>query len=468
MRVAVVGLGYVGVTTAATLAYIGHEVTGLDVDEVKIQALQSGHVPFYEPNLENLLGSARPVVFTTDPVVALAGAEVVLICVGTPPGPGGAPDMRQVHAAVETVGRHLNGSPVVVANKSTVPVGSGNWTLDLLERVNPGGVYRVVSNPEFLREGSAVADSLYPDRIVIGADDEDPIGVMTELYRPILEQSFQAPVFAPRPTGLSSVPLVVTSTVSGEMVKYAANAFLALKISFINEIAGLCEKVGADVSVVARGIGLDRRIGEAFLQAGVGWGGSCFGKDIQALITTGQEYEYAMPILQAAIQVNRSQRNRWVVQKLQEHLHILKGRTITLLGLAFKPGTDDLRDAPALDVARALIRRGARVQAHDPVAMERARTEWAGEGIEFIDTPEEGLVGADAAVLVTEWPEYTQLPWRDLAPLMRRRIVVDGRHALPAAELVAAGYVLVAPGRGVMRLPVIPAKALDAGAPAAD
>src|SRR5512141_1322413 len=375
MNVAILGTGYVGLTTGACLAYLGHQVTCVDPVAEKIGALQRGEVPFHEPYLEDLLVQARPNLrFTMDYAEAIPDAQVVFIAVGTPPGAGGAPDLRYLQAAAEGVGERLGPHFTVVVNKSTVPIGSGNWVGALVRdaaarRGRGKDCFAVASNPEFLREGSAIFDSLYPDRVVVGSDNQRTAEVLYSLYRPLLEQTFNAPSYLPRPDRMGAVPLISADLASAELIKYAANAFLALKISYINEIGQLSEKVGADISQVARGIGLDARIGTRFLQAGIGWGGSCFGKDTAALVSTASEYGLDMSIVKAARDVNKRQRER-VVEKLLGELKILKGRTVGLLGLAFKPHTDDLREAPALDIARKLIERGARVKAHDPVAME--------------------------------------------------------------------------------------------------
>jgi UDPglucose 6-dehydrogenase len=330
-----------------------------------------------------------------------------------------------------------------------VPIGSGNWVgaliRDAVERKNGTRAksFAVASNPEFLREGSALHDSLYPDRVVIGADESQTAEVLYTLYRPILDQTFKAPLWLPRPEQIGAIPLISTDLASAELIKYAANAFLSLKISYINEIGWLAERVGADIAQVARGIGLDARIGTRFLQAGIGWGGSCFGKDTSALVATAAEYGLPMEIVSAARQVNYRQRER-VVEKLLAELKILKGRTIGLLGLAFKPNTDDLREAPALDVARKLIERGARVKAHDPVAMERFRREYPSLEILCCDSAEEVARGADALVLVTEWPQYRELAWEALAKVMQTPLMLDGRHVLDRARLERAGFRFVA------------------------
>jgi len=359
----------------------------------------------------------------------------------------------------------------VVVNKSTVPVGSGSWVESLVQEAyaahngqKPRGQFAVASNPEFLREGSAIRDSLYPDRVVVGAEDQRALEVLYTLYRPILEQTFTPPSFIPRPEGLQAVPFIATDLASAELIKYSANAFLALKISFINEIAALAERVGADITQIAKGIGLDVRIGTRFLQAGIGWGGSCFGKDTAALIATARDYGLSMPIVTAAREVNYRQRER-IVEKLLAELKILKGRTIGLLGLAFKPNTDDLRDAPALDIASRLIERGARVRAHDPVAMERARREHPHLDLHYCETPEQVAEEADALVLVTEWAMYRELPWEELARRMRRAVLVDGRNFLDRAQMAALGFRYVGIGLNPLESPRFAAKEALRAAP---
>src|SRR5579875_3046840 len=445
MRVAIVGTGYVGLTTGACLAFIGHSVTCLDSDECKIQTLSRGKIPIFEPSLEDLLEEARGnLKFTSNYSEAIPGADVVFIAVGTPPTVSGAPNLEFLSQAARSIGQHMNGGFTVVVNKSTVPIGSGNWVDALLreaaEQRDDGSAaeFAVASNPEFLREGSALHDSLYPDRIVIGADEPRALEVLYSLYRPILDQTFTAPSYLPRPETVGAVPLLSTDLASAELIKYAANAFLALKISFINEIGHLAERVGANVIEVARGIGLDSRIGPRFLSAGIGWGGSCFGKDTAALIATAGEYGLHMPIVEAARKINSRQRDR-VVEKLLQELKILKGRTIGLLGLAFKPNTDDLREAPAIEIAQKLIDRGVRVKAHDPIASERFQREHGAMGVQLCGSACEIADGCDALVLVTEWNEYRELDWECVAQKMRNPFLLDGRHALDREKLTRAG-----------------------------
>lgn len=433
LKVSVVGTGYVGLGTAVLLAYLGYQVTGLDVDAEKVRVLQNGDIPIHEPGLAELMRqSAGNLRWTTDYAEAIPDADVIFICVGTPPLPDGRPDLKYVARAAESIARHMGDNSPVVVNKSTVPVGTGDWVTRIIEEHLPKGVQRqftVVSNPEFLREGSALFDSLYPDRLVLGGDRPEGTKRLMELYTPLIEQKFTAPDGVPRPDKYVAPEVVVTSLTSAEMIKYAANAFLALKISFANEIAGLCERVDADVLQVVRGIGSDHRIGRHFLAAGTGWGGSCFGKDTSALISTGEEYGYDMPILQAAIDVNTRQR-QLAISKLQRHLHRLKGKRIAILGMAFKPHTDDLRDAPAYDCISRLADMGATVVAHDPIAMKRASLEWSHLNYQAAQSAEEALNGADAAIIVTEWPEYARIDWAKQVGQMRSPLIIDMRNMI--------------------------------------
>jgi UDPglucose 6-dehydrogenase len=447
MKVSIIGTGYVGLTTGVCLAWLGHEVTCVDTDQSKVESLERGVPTIYEPFLEQFMAEARDRIrFTTSYASAIPGSQVIFIAVGTPPGPGGNPDLQYLQAAARAIGLHFEGEHAVVVNKSTVPIGSGNWVDALLResyheaRGRPAAEqFSVASNPEFLREGTALHDTLYADRVVVGSDDSRSLEVLYTLYRPVLDQTFVPPSYLPRPEDLGAVPLVSTDLASAELIKYAANAFLALKISYINEIGQLAEKVGADITQVAKGIGLDARIGSRFLQAGLGWGGSCFGKDTAALVSTAAEYGLEMRIVEAARTVNVRQRER-IIEKLLAELKILKGRTVALLGLAFKPNTDDLREAPAVEIARKLVERGCRVKVHDPVALERFRREYPSLGVLCCDTAEQTAAGADAVVLVTEWPQYREMNWEALAASMRTRLVLDGRNVLDRARLTRAGF----------------------------
>ncbi|HTP85587.1 MAG TPA: UDP-glucose/GDP-mannose dehydrogenase family protein [Bryobacteraceae bacterium] len=446
MKVSIIGTGYVGLTTGVCLGWLGHEVTCVDTDQAKVDMMARGVPPIYEPFLDQFMAEARERVrFTTSYAEAIPGSQVIFIAVGTPPGPGGSPDLQYLQAAAKAIGTHFDGEYAVVVNKSTVPIGSGNWVGTLLresyEEANgkaASAQFSVASNPEFLREGTAIHDTLYADRVVVGSDDARSLEVLYTLYRPILDQTFSAPTYLPRPEDLGAVPLVSTDLASAELIKYAANAFLALKISYINEIGQLAEKVGADITQVAKGIGLDARIGSRFLQSGLGWGGSCFGKDTAALVSTAAEYGLDMHIVEAARRVNTRQRDR-VIEKLLAELKILKGRTIALLGLAFKPNTDDLREAPAIDIASKLLDRGCRVKVHDPVALDRFKREYPNLGVVCCETAGQTAEAADAVVLVTEWPLYRDLDWEAVTASLRTKIVLDGRNVLDRARLARAG-----------------------------
>jgi len=436
-KVAVIGTGYVGAVTSTCLAFLGHSVCGLDSDSTRAGQLNDGQVPFHEPRLPELLKaslSTGRLRFTDRPSEALSDADFVFLCVGTPPGLDGSPDLKQLESAIQSLAPYLRPG-VVIVNKSTVPVGSGNWTRTILEDALDGDKrtsFHVVSNPEFLREGSALDDFLYPDRIVLGGAASD-VARVAELYQPVLKQSFPGGRVGLRPS------LIATELASAEMIKYAANAFLATKISFANEMAQLCELLGADVRQVLPAIGADHRVGNAFLSPGVGWGGSCFGKDVAALISSGQEYGYTPSMLQATVEINKTQRAS-AVRKLQRELHVLKGRRIALLGLTFKPGTDDLRDAPALDIARRLIAAGAVVSAFDPVV--KALPDEFG-AIRLTRDAYEAADRADALVVTTEWPEFGLLDPAGLQRVMRGDLVVDGRNCLPEADFVGCGLRVV-------------------------
>ena len=435
--VAVIGTGYVGAVTAACLAFLGHSVRGLDIDSTRAGQLNDGQAPFHEPGLPEMLQAALStgrLRFTDQPAEALSEADFVFLCVGTPPRPDGSPDLRQLEIAIQSLAPHLRADAVIV-NKSTVPVGSGNWTRTILEESLPEDrdrPYRVVSNPEFLREGCAIDDFLYPDRVVLGGERSD-VSRVADLYQPLLEQSFTGGRSGFRPG------LVVTGLASAEMIKYAANAFLATKISFANEVAQMCELFGADVREVLPAIGADHRVGRAFLNPGIGWGGSCFGKDVSALISSSEEYGYVPSMLQATVAINEIQRAT-AVRKLQRELHVLKGRRVALLGLTFKPGTDDLRDAPALDIARRLLAAGVKVSAFDPIAKQLPEEFGA---VRLTADVYEAADRADAVLVTTEWPEFRLLDPVQLRRVMRGDLVVDGRNCLPEAKFVAAGLRLV-------------------------
>jgi UDPglucose 6-dehydrogenase len=426
-------------------------VTCVDTDLAKIEKLRMGEAPIYEPGLEDLIAVAAErggINFETDLVQPVRESDVIFIAVGTPPLPSGESNLTYLEAAARGIGAAMDAERFrVVVNKSTVPIGSGNLVETLvregvMERDESlaGAVrFGVASNPEFLREGSAIHDSLYPDRIVLGAEEEHIFDVLRDLYEPLVMQRFQDPSFAPRPAHVRKAPVVTTTLTSAEMIKYSANAFLAMKIGFANEVSNICERVGADVTEVMTGIGLDSRIGTGFLNAGLGWGGSCFGKDISSLMHTASEYGYQARLLEASLAVNRLQR-QVVIQKLQEKLYILKGRTIGLLGLAFKPNTDDLRDAPSLQIAERLIQMGARVRAYDPIAMDACREQHPELRICYCNDALSTAEHADALVLVTEWPEFSSLNLSDLAERMNHPVLIDGRNLFHPEKARLAGF----------------------------
>jgi UDPglucose 6-dehydrogenase len=441
--IAVVGSGYVGTVVAACMASLGHRVVGVEINSEKLELLRKGTTPFFEPGLDERLRDAVAsgrLMFTDDYDLALERSEVIFLCVDTPPGNNGHPDVRSVSAAAKAIGRAMY-KPHVLVTKSTVPVGSGNWLASTVEQELPDGVdpdvVSVVSNPEFLREGSAVNDFLFPDRIVLGGDDTDAVQLVADAYQQIVDQSFPGGNPAHRPV------LVRTDRSTAEMIKYAANAFLATKISFINEIAEICEWVGADVSEVAYTLGLDKRISPEFLSAGVGWGGSCFAKDLEALAATARSHGQEPQILDAAIKVNRHQRHR-LVHKLQQHLRPLRGSRVALLGLAFKPNTDDTRDAPAITIAQALMEKGAIVRGYDPLVKTIPELPM----LQTTSDPYTAVERADALVLVTEWSELANLDFDEVAARMRGKIVIDGRNCFDPEAVRAAGFVYEGMGKG--------------------
>jgi UDPglucose 6-dehydrogenase len=447
MRVTVIGTGYVGTVTGVCLGYLGHQVTCVDTDVEKIERLRAGDIPIYEPKLAELLPLAQGrggVEFSTDLDPAVRASDVIFIAVGTPSQPSGEANLMYLEAAARAIGSAMDSSRFrVVVNKSTVPVGCGNLVETLIREGigddDPDIHFGVASNPEFLREGSAIGDSLYPDRVVLGAEDARTMGVLRELYSTLVEQNFDTPYFFAKPLRTGRVPLVTTTLTSAEMIKYASNAFLAMKIGFANEMANICEKVGADVPEVMAGIGHDQRIGLSFLNAGIGWGGSCFGKDVQSLQHIAGEYGAQTRLLEATLAINKQQR-MLVIQKLQERLYILKGRTIGILGLAFKPNTDDLRDAPSLQIIEKLLQMGARVRVFDPIAMEACREQHPDLKIIYCTDAVSVVHKADALVLVTEWPEFKQLNLAELAGKMAHTVLIDGRNLFDPDTARRAGF----------------------------
>jgi UDPglucose 6-dehydrogenase len=421
--IGVIGTGYVGLVTAAGFAELGSEVYCVDIDASKIAQLERGEIPIYEPGLGDLVEKNRSRMhFSTDLQPALEHARLLFVAVGTPPTYSGDADLSAVHAVVDAMppsDRHA------LVMKSTVPSGTGAAIKRIFAERGKGG-FRYVSCPEFLKEGSAVADFLHPDRVVVGDDGDWAGDAVVDLYAPL------------------DAPLVRTDIASAEMIKLAANAFLATKISFINEIANVCEEVGADVNEVSRGMGLDERIGPQFLRPGIGYGGSCFPKDVSALKQLAGNSGYHFQLLTAVIEVNELQKRR-VISKLQKHLGSLVGREVALLGLAFKPNTDDMREASSLVLAGRLQADGARVRAYDPVAEDAARGLM--QGVDFSDSALAAIDGADAVVLVTEWPEFADLDWAEVASRMRGDLVIDGRNALDGARVAGAGLAYEGIGR---------------------
>ncbi len=432
MHIAVIGTGYVGLVTGACFAEFGVDVTCVDIDSEKIARISAGAMPIYEPGLEQLVtknmlsGRLR---FTTDIKQAVEQALVIFLAVGTPPKSDGSADLSFVEAAARSIAAHMNGYKVIVT-KSTVPIGTGEYLRKLIReeqktRLNFG----IVSNPEFLREGAAINDFMRPDRVVLGSRDEEAIAIMRDLYRPLY---------------LIEAPFVLTSLEAAELTKYAANAFLATKISFINEIANLCESIGCDVHDVARAIGMDRRIGSKFLHPGPGFGGSCFPKDTQALASVAREFGRNSMIVDAVIEVNRRQR-QGMVPKIEKLVGDLQGKTIAILGLAFKPETNDMREAPAIDIIRGLLKRGAIVRAYDPVAMKEA-AEVLPE-VTYSADEYEAVTNSDALVFVTEWNQFRALDMRRIRDLMRSPKIADLRNIYEPADMRELGFEYVGVGR---------------------
>jgi UDPglucose 6-dehydrogenase len=433
MRVTMIGSGYVGLVSGACFADFGHEVVCVDKDQSKIDALLSGIMPIFEPGLDQLVAAnvaAGRLRFTTDLVEGCAEADAVFIAVGTPSRRGdGHADLSYVYAAAREIGAAIKGHTIVVT-KSTVPVGTGDEVERILREVNPQGDFAVVSNPEFLREGAAIGDFKRPDRIVIGSEDARATEVMEQLYRPLYR---------------NRSALVVMSRRGAELTKYAANAFLATKITFINEIADLCEKVGADVQDVARGIGLDGRIGSKFLHAGPGYGGSCFPKDTLALLKTSQDFDAPQRIVEAVVAVNDN-RKRAMGRKIVAAMGgDVRDKTIAILGLTFKPNTDDMRDSPAISIIQTLQDAGAKVRACDPEGVEQARLVL--DNVTYCDGPYDAMTGADAVAIVTEWDAYRALDLKRVAGLLGMPVLVDLRNIYPRGEVEAAGLRYVGVGR---------------------
>jgi UDPglucose 6-dehydrogenase len=430
MNLCVIGVGYVGLTTGTCFSDLGHQVTCVDVDETKIEKLRAGVLPIYEPGLEEMVRrntQAGRLGFTTSYRDGLAESEIAFIAVGTPQGSGGEADLKYVRAAAQGIAEVME-HPIIIVNKSTVPIGTGDWVSDIVRRHQPEPVeFSVVSNPEFLREGAAISDFMRPDRVVLGSLDPDAAAVVAQLYLTL------------------RAPIMLTDLRTAEMIKYASNAFLATRISFINEIASICEALGADVKEVAVGMGYDKRIGPDFLDAGIGYGGSCFPKDVEALAHMAAVHGCHPQLLRAVMDINRDQR-REVVHKLRDLLGTLDRKVLGVLGLAFKPNTDDMREAPSVELIHLLQSEGARIRAYDPVSMVNADLYL--EDVTLCQDAYEVAQGADALVVVTEWNEFKHLSLPRLKEAMREPIVVDGRNIYDVEQMKALGFIYRGVGRG--------------------
>jgi UDPglucose 6-dehydrogenase len=431
MKITVVGTGYVGLVSGACFAEVGIKVCCLDIDQGKIEGLKNGVLPIYEPGLEEIVKrniAANRLTFTTDLGESIQGSEVVFIAVGTPPGEDGSADLKYVLSVAEGIGTAMS-DYLVVVTKSTVPVTTGQKVKEVIQKAlakrNSDLSFSVASNPEFLKEGAAVEDFLKPDRIVIGVEDNRAESILRRLYKP-----FQ----------LNGDRMIFMDIPSAEMTKYAANAMLATKISFMNDIANLCERVGANASMVRKGIGSDPRIGTKFIYPGVGYGGSCFPKDVKAIIHTAKNYGYDLKVLQAVEEVNENQKQVIVNKVISQFGNDLKGMTFALWGLSFKPNTDDMREAPALVIVNQLISLGARLKAFDPVAMEEAKNHYLGNKVEYAKDGYDACVDADALLLITEWPEFRMPSWEVVSKLMKQKVIFDGRNLYDRKYLEELGY----------------------------
>ena len=435
MHIAVIGTGYVGLVSGAGMADFGMKVICVDKAREKIEQLRKGRIPFYEPGLEELVNKnmeAGRLSFTTDLREAVKQALVVFICVGTPPAPDGSADLSQIKEVALSLAEALDDYKVVVT-KSTVPVGTNRWLKQLIDKHKRNTVaVDIISNPEFLREGSAVEDFMHPDRVVIGGESAYAIAIVKDIYRPLY---------------LAETPFIITDLETAEMIKYASNAFLATKVSFINEIANLCERVGADVTVVARAMGLDPRIGRKFLNPGPGFGGSCFPKDVKALVHQGQRSGSPMRILEAVLEVNERQKLR-AVEKAEDLCKGLSGKTVAVLGLSFKPNTSDVREAPSLSVVPELVKRGARVRVYDPVAMEEFRRWCPDLKVEYVKDPPAAVKGAHVLIILTEWNEFRFLNLKEIKNLMAEPNLVDMRNIYEPETVKGLGFKYTGIGRG--------------------
>jgi UDPglucose 6-dehydrogenase len=447
LRLSVIGCGYVGLVTGACLAEAGHDVMCTDIDAGRIAQLQAGQVPIYEQHLDKILASAGKsgkISYTADPGEAIRFGEAIFICVGTPPRPDGSADLSAIDHVAQQIAVESR-SPKLVVEKSTVPARTGIELQRALSAYSRGnGGFRVASNPEFLREGTAVYDFFHPDRIVVGVEDSAAADQLREIYRPILEHKFACPVHPGKCPDSHKAEFLVTTISSAELIKHASNSFLALKISYANAVADLCEKLGANVEEVTHAMGLDPRIGTQFLKAGLGFGGFCFPKDIQAFISLAATVGVDFEILKAAERVNKQRIDRFL-DKVSKALWVVKGKRVAILGLAFKANTDDIRFAPALDVMKRLLEEGAEVHACDPEALEKTRQQFP--QARYHQDPYEALEGVHAALVCTEWDVYRDLDWNRAGKLMARKLVVDGRNLYAPEKMKALGFEYFSFGR---------------------
>ena len=448
MRLAVIGCGYVGLVTGACLAAAGHEVFCTDIDETRINQLKARKVPIYEQHLEEVLKRAvakKKITFTADAGEAIRAGEVIFICVGTPPRESGEADLSAIDHVARQVAKEARMSKLVV-EKSTVPALTGVQLQKAMATYSRDAElkFQVASNPEFLREGTAVGDFFHPDRIVVGVEDENSAAKLREIYRPILEKKFHCPVHADKCPTSPAGELLVTTINSAELIKHASNSFLALKISYANVISDLCERIGADVEEVTHAMGLDPRIGTQFLKAGLGFGGFCFPKDIQAFIHLSASVGVDFEMLKAAERVNKQRIDKYF-EKIRKALWVVKGKRVAVLGLAFKANTDDIRFAPALEVMRRLLEEGAEVQASDPEAIARTKSQFP--QVAYFEDPYEALKGVDAALVCTEWQIFRKLDWGRAGKDMARRLVIDGRNVYSASKMQQLGFEYYSFGR---------------------
>jgi UDPglucose 6-dehydrogenase len=454
MHITVVGSGYVGLVTGACLAEIGHEVVLVDNDTSKCSALIAGNCPIHELYLPELLARNRGqrLSFSSSLGEAVRSSQAVFIAVGTPPNINGEADLSYVESVAREIAASVNDYKVIVG-KSTVPVYTSEWVRRImLLNGAPPDLFEVVSNPEFLREGTAVTDFLYPDRIVVGADTTEAANVLREIYKPLLDGSYYRRADSVPGTSCSTASphILITSAKSAELIKYASNAFLAMKISFINAVATICDSVGADIDQVRQGIGTDTRIGPRFLYPGIGYGGSCFPKDLSAYRAVARECGYDFRLLEEVMHINDEQRDRFL-RKVRSVLWTMKGKLIGVLGLAFKGGTDDIRESPAISIVEWLINEGAHVQAYDPAAMERARKVLNGQSVVYVNSSYEAADGADALLVLTEWDEFKHLDFARIRRLLRYPIIVDGRNLLSVEEMRNLDFTYLSMGRADIR-----------------